>query len=98
MLIKPINCISDYVAGLNASLKQISTHSLTKIQSNWLVVMLIGLMVTGCFSWAGFMRGSLGEFDENRLRWMFRYAKIAWGYLLQASVTYIIAHYGVTKV
>ncbi len=97
MLLKPVDCISAYVAGLNASLKQISTHSLTKIQSNWLVVMLIGLMVTGCFSWAEFMRSSLGKFDENRLRWMFRYAKIAWDYLLQASVTYIITHYGVTK-
>ena len=97
MVIKPVDCISDYVTGLNASLKQISTNSLTKIQSNWLIVMLIGLMVTGCFSWARFMRSSLGKFDENRLRWMFRYAKIAWDYLLQASVTYVIAHYGITK-
>ncbi len=97
MLITPVDCISDYVTGLNATLKQISAHALTKIQSNWLVVILIGLMVTGCFSWAGFMRSSLGKFDENRLRWIFRYAKIAWDYLLQASVTYVITHYGVTK-
>ncbi|MDA8223226.1 MAG: transposase [Desulfitobacterium hafniense] len=97
MLINTVNCISDYVTALNSSLKQISTRSLTKIQSNWLVFMLIGLMVTGCFSWAGFMRGSLGKFDESRLRWMFHYAKIAWNYLLQASVTCIIAHYGVTR-
>jgi hypothetical protein len=97
MLITPVDCISDYVTELNASLKQISAHALTKIQSTWLVVILIGVMVTGCFSWAGFMRGSLGKFDENLLRWIFRYAKIAWDYLLQASVTYVITHYGITK-
>lgn len=96
MLIRPISCVVDYVTGLSASLKRISATQLTKSQQNWLVVILMGLIVAGSFNWAAFARKSLGEFQESRLRWMFRHANIAWTYLLQASIMQVITHYALT--
>jgi hypothetical protein len=93
MLIRPLSCVLDYVTGLNASLKQISSNSLTKSQCGWLVTVLMGLIVAGGFNWAAFARKSLGEFKESRLRWIFRNSRIAWGHLLQASVTLLIKYY-----
>lgn len=96
MLIRQMDFVVDYVGGLNASLKKIKTSSLTQIQCNWLVTVLMGLIVAGSFSWAAFSRRSLGTCNESQLRWMFRYAKIAWDLLLQASVGHLISHYGIT--
>ena len=96
MLIRQMDFVVDYVAGLNSSLKKLKTSSLTQIQCNWLVTVLMGLIVAGSFSWAAFARRSLGVFKESQLRWMFRYAKIAWNLLLQASVAQLISHYGIT--
>jgi hypothetical protein len=56
----------------------------------------MGLIVTGSFSWAAFSRRSLGVFNESQLRWIFRYAKIGWDLLSQASVSLVISHYGIT--
>ena len=97
MLIRPIDCVVGYVTGLNASLKRISSASLTKSQSRWLVTVLMGLVVAGSFNWAAFSRRSLGAFKESRLRWIFRHANIAWSYLLQASIANVLAHYGVRE-
>ena len=96
MLIRRVDCVVNYVTGLNASLKKLTSTSLTKSQCNWLITVLMGLIVAGSFNWAAFARRSLGAFNENRLRWMFRYAKIAWVSLLRASVANLISHYGIT--
>ena len=96
MLIRQMDFVVHYVAGLNASLKKLKKSSLTQIQCNWLVTVLMGLIVAGSFSWSAFSRRSLGTYNENQLRWMFRYAKIAWDFLLQASVAHLISHYGIT--
>lgn len=96
MLIRQMDFVVGYVAGLNASLKKLKTSSLTQIQCNWLVTVLMGLIVAKSLSWAAFARRSLGVSNESQLRWMFRYAKIAWDLLLQASVTHLISHYGIT--
>src|SRR3990167_9964506 len=95
MLARRVDCVVNYVAALNTSLKKLKTTSLTKSQCNWLMTVLMGLIVGGRFNWAAFARRSLGA-DECRLRWMFRYAKIAWDSLLRASVANLIAHYGIT--
>ena len=86
MLIRPVDCIINYVTGLNASLKQMSFRSLTKSQCVWLMTVLMGLIVASRFNWAEFARRSLGKFKESRLRWMFLHATMAWSYLLQASI------------
>jgi len=96
MLIRQMDFVVHYVAGLNASLKKLKTSSLTQIQCNWLVTVLMGLLVAGSFNWAAFSRRSLGICNESQLRWMFRYAKIAWDLLFQASVAQVISHYGIT--
>lgn len=97
MLIRPIDCVVDYVNGLNASLNRISTTPLTKSQRGWLVTVLMGLIVAGSFNWAAFARRSLGTFKESRLRWIFRHAKIAWDHLLQGSVALVLSHYDLKK-
>lgn len=96
MLIREMDFIVHYVTGLNASLKKLKPMSLTRIQCNWLAAVLMGLIVTGSFSWVAFSRRSLGVFNESQLRWIFRYAKIAWDLLLQASFSHLISHYGIT--
>ena len=57
----------------------------------------MGLITSGCFNWASFERKSLGSFKENRLRWVFQHAKIAWGSLLQASTRVVFSHYNLQK-
>lgn len=96
MLIGEMDFVVHYVSSLNASLKKLKTRSLTQSQCNWLVAVLMGLIVAGSLSWAAFSRRSLGVFNESQLRWMFRYAKIAWDSLLQASIAHLISHYGIT--
>ena len=95
MLIRSLDFVVDYVSKLNNSLKQLSSNTLTKTQSNWLVVMLMGLIVTGAFNWAAFARKSLGAFGEDPLRWIFHNAKISWHNLLQASISYVISRYNI---
>jgi len=63
MLIRQMDFVVHYVAGLNASLKKIKTSSLTQIQCNWLVTILMGLIVARSLSWAAFARRSLGVFN-----------------------------------
>ena len=59
MLIGEMDFVVHYVASLNASLKKLKTRSLTQIQCNWLVAVLMGLIVSGSLSWAAFSRRSL---------------------------------------
>lgn len=96
MLIRPLEFVINYVTSLNASLERISSRPLTKSQCAWLIAVLMGFIVVGGFNWAAFARKSLGAFKESRLRWIFRYANIAWENLLQASILCIISHYGLT--
>ena len=46
--------------------------------------------------WAKFERASLGERKIAALSWMFREAKVAWDYLLLASVTLVLKWHGIT--
>ena len=55
MLIRQMDFVVDYVAGLNAFLKKLKTSSLTQIQCSWLVTVLMGLIVAGSISWAAFV-------------------------------------------
>ena len=47
MLIRRVDCVVNYVAALNASLKKLTSTSLTKSQCNWLMTVLMGLIVAG---------------------------------------------------
>ena len=97
MQIRPIQWVVDYIGALNESLQKISSKPLTKSQCGWFTIVLMGLVVAGTFNWAAFERRSLGECKESGLRWVFRHAKIAWVYLLQASLIHIFSHYEIQK-
>lgn len=96
MLIRQVDCVVKYIAGLNDSLKTLTSTVLSKSQCKWLATVLMGIIVAGSFNWAAFSRHSLGAFSEERLRWMFCYANIAWHLLLRASVAHLISHYEIT--
>ena len=96
MLIHPLPCVTAFVDRVNESLEAMRPGSrLTAIQRAWLGVVLMGIVVTEKLCWAAFERRSLGVTTESQLRWMFRYAKVAWSYLLQASVRSVLLTYGV---
>jgi hypothetical protein len=88
--------IKDYIDALNESMNKIRLGaSLSHLQCVWLRSVLLGLIVTNSLCWERFERFGLGKYQAPALCWMFRRAKIAWEILLQASVVYIIEHYGI---
>lgn len=97
VLIRPISCVVDYVTELSNSLQHIGEKSLSKCQSRWFIIVLMGIIITNSFNWAAFSRRSLGQFKESRLRWVFRKALIPWLRLLQASTSLVLNHYNMTK-
>jgi len=70
---------------------------LTQLQKIWLGFCLTGMLLTNSVCWAKFERASLGEYKIAALSWMFREAKVAWDYLLLASVTLVLERYGITN-
>jgi hypothetical protein len=96
MLIHPLPCVTALIDRVNESLGAMWTGGrLTAIQRTWLGVVLMGIIVTEKLCWAAFERRSLGMATESQLRWMFRYAKLAWSHLLRASARYVLLTYGV---
>ncbi|MDI1293103.1 MAG: transposase [Methylobacter sp.] len=55
------------------------------------------MLLTNSVCWAKFERASLGEYKIAALSWMFRETKIAWHYLLLASVSLVLAQHGITE-
>ena len=55
------------------------------------------MLLTNSVCWAKFERASLGGYKIGALSWMFREAKVAWDYLLLASVTLVLERHGVTE-
>ena len=58
---------------------------------------MTGILLTNSVCWAKFERASLGERKITALSWMFREAKVAWDYLLLASVTLVLKRHGITE-
>lgn len=88
--------IKDYIDALNDSMSKMKDGvMLSRLQCVWLRFVLMGLLVTNSLCWERFERFGLGKYQASALCWMFRHAKIAWEILLQASVLYIIQHYGI---
>ncbi|MGZ8908428.1 MAG: transposase, partial [Methylococcaceae bacterium] len=55
------------------------------------------MLLTNTVCWAKFERASLGDYKIAALSWMFREAKVAWNYLLLASVTLVLNRHGITE-
>ena len=74
-----------------------STAKLTHLQRFRLGFCLTGMLLTNSACWAKFERASLGKYKIAALSWMFREAKVAWHYLLLASVSLVFEQHGITE-
>ena len=95
---EPAHFIKTFVADLDAALGKLKPNAkLTQLQRIWLGFCLTGMLLTNSVCWAKFERASLGEYKIAALSWMFREAKVAWDYLLLASVTLVLERHGITE-
>jgi hypothetical protein len=98
LMVEPAHFIKTFVTDLDAALEKLKTNAkLTRTQRLWIGVCLTGILLTNSVCWAKFERVSLGSYKIAALSWMFRDAKIAWNYLLLASVTLVLKQHGITE-
>jgi hypothetical protein len=98
LMYEPAHFIKTFVTDLDAALEKLKSNAkLTHIQKIWLGFCLTGMLLTHSVCWAKFERASLGEYKVAALSWMFREAKVAWDYLLLASVTLVLERHGITE-
>ena len=97
MFIRRLPIVTHFINALSVSLSSIKPSAkLTKSQKFVLGAMITGIIMTEALNWAAFERRSLGRVKPTALCWMFYKAKIAWLYLLQASISNIFEHYQLT--
>jgi len=95
---EPAHFIKTFVTDLDAALGKLKRNAkLTQLQKIWLGFCLTGMLLTNSVCWAKFERASLGGYKIGALSWMFREAKVAWHYLLLASVTLVLERHGITE-
>ncbi|MDO9103360.1 MAG: hypothetical protein Q7U57_00200 [Methylovulum sp.] len=95
---EPAQFIKTFVTGLDVALVKLkSPAKLTETQRFWLGLYLTGILLTNTVCWAKFQRACLGAYQVAALSWMFRDAKIAWDYLLRASVAMVLELHGITE-
>lgn len=98
MIENPASFIKMFIENLNKSLNSFNSNiQLTKVQKKWLAICLTGILLTNSICWAKFERTFLGKCKMAALSWMFRCGKIAWNFLLIASVKLILIRYGITE-
>lgn len=95
---EPAHFIKTFITDLDTALGKLKPNAkLTQLQRIWLGFCLTGMLLTNSVCWAKFERASLGEYKIAALSWMFREAKIAWHYLLFASVTLSLERHGIVE-
>ena len=95
---EPAHFIKTFVDDLDTALGKLKPNAkLTQLQRIWLGFCLTGVLLTNSVCWAKFERASLGDYKIAALSWMFREAKVAWEYLLLASVTLVLERHGITE-
>jgi hypothetical protein len=98
LMSEPAHFIKTFVTDLDAALGKLKPNAkLTQLQRFWLGFCLTGMLLTNSVCWAKFERASLGDYNIAALSWMFREAKVAWAYLLLASVTLVLERHGITE-
>ncbi len=96
MLIRSLSVVTEFLDALSDSLTSVKPAAqLTTIQKTMLGVMIVGVIIAETLNWAAFERRSLGKFKSTRLCWIFYSAKIAWNFLLEASIRNILSHYDI---
>ena len=95
---EPAHFIKAFVIDLDAAMGKLKPNAkLTQLQRVWLGFCLTGILLTNSVCWAKFERASLGDYKIAALSWMFREAKVAWDYLLLASVSMVLKQHGITE-
>ena len=98
LMSEPAQFVKTFVNDLAAALGKLKPNAkLTPLQQIWLGFCLTGILLTRSVCWAKFERANLGGYKMGALSWMFREAKIAWDYLLWASVSLVLKHYVITE-
>ena len=95
---EPLPFVCAYLEQLDEQLRvQGGPHrGLSRLQRHWLSFCLMGMMMTESLCWARFERASAGRYSAAALTWMFRHAKLPWGWLLRVSVRVVLHRYGIT--
>ena len=95
---EPTHFIKTFVTDLVAALGKLKSNAkLTQLQKFWLGFCLTAMLLTNSMCWGKFDRASLGEYKIAAFSWMFREAKVAWNYLLLASVSLVLEQHGITE-
>jgi len=98
LMSEPAQFIKTFVTELDGALGKLKANAkLTETQKFWLGLCLTGILLTNTVCWAKFQRACLGAYQVAALSWMFRDAKIAWDYLLLASVAMVLEQHGITE-
>lgn len=98
MFSAPSLFIEGYVDELAGVLEEhFPARKLTQTQRTWLKFCLMGILLTGTICWAAFERAGLGAYRMQALSWMFCCSKIAWNFLLQASLRLVVRRLGVVQ-
>jgi hypothetical protein len=95
---KTLPFVRAYVDEVDHALRRIDPDAgLTSIRKTWLGFCLLAILVTNSVCWKRFERASLGRHSHAGLSWMFRQPQRFWVFLLHASVSVMLAEYGVTE-
>jgi hypothetical protein len=95
---KTLPFVRKFVDELDRALQRIEAEvGLSRLQQEWLGFCLVAIVVTNSVCWKRFERASLGTRSARSLSWMFRHSNRFWQFLLQASVSLVLARYGLTE-
>lgn len=90
--------VHEFINALNAVVeKHKPGSSLSRTQTLWIGMCLMGIVMTESVCWARFARASFGSWSHAALSWIFRNSKIPWHILLQSSVRIILRRYSITN-
>jgi len=93
----PLPHIREYVRDLNAALREQGHKPLTRIQSEFLMFVLLGMLLTQSLCWARMERASGGRYQDGALSKMFYHGLKCWDYLLGASTLIIMRRFKSTS-
>ena len=93
----PLPHIREYVSDLNAALRKQGHKPLTRIQSEFLMFVLMGMLLTQSLCWARLERGSGGRYQDGALSKMFYHGLKCWDYLLTASALIVMRRFKITS-
>ena len=93
----PLPHIREYVSELNAALREQSHKPLSRIQSEFLMFVLLGMLLTQSLCWARLERVSGGRYQDGALSKMFYHGLKCWEYLLPASALIVMRRFKITS-